>query len=148
MKCNYKYCPYGGQVEKEKAVKIGNKYYHKSCRENQLQWKQFIDIYDKYIKPKTQEGYQMIAKGLKQLIEKESNVTYLVYVLCQVIRQKKPLKAVFGLHYYLNQFRDQYKVHVLSKQVNMNVDKIKTENPTKIEYRKEKNKLWGDILKQ
>jgi len=148
MKCNYKYCPYSGQVEKEEAIKIGNKYYHKNCHENQLQWKQFIDIYDKYIKPKTQEGYQMIAKGLKQLIEKESDVTYLVYVLCQVIKQRKPLRAVFGLHYYLNQFRDQYKILKLSKQPKINVNKVQTEEPTKTEYKKQEQKLWGDILGQ
>jgi len=30
MKCYYKYCPYGREVEKEKAIKINNKYYHKN----------------------------------------------------------------------------------------------------------------------
>jgi hypothetical protein len=148
MKCYYKYCPYGREVEKEKAIKINNKYYHKDCRENQLQWKQFIDIYDKYIKPKTQEGYQMIAKGLKQIIEKEPDVTYLVYVLCQVIRQDKPLNAIFGLHYYLNQFRNNYKILKLSKQPKIDVSKIETENSTKTEYKKQENKLWGDILQK
>lgn len=31
MKCRYKYCKLGGEVEKEVAVKNGNMYYHKEC---------------------------------------------------------------------------------------------------------------------
>jgi hypothetical protein len=150
MKCNYKHCPYGGQVEKEKAIKVKNKYYHKNCYLNQENWKKFIEIYDKYIIPKTKEGFTIIGKGLKQLINKEPNVEYLVYVLCQIIKQQRPLNSIFGMHYYINDYkiRNQYKINVLSKQININVDNIETEEETKIKHKRTENKLWGDILQK
>lgn len=149
MKCRYKYCPYGGQVEKEEAVKINNKYYHKDCYQNQQHWKKFMELYDKYVVPRTKEGFQIIGKAIKQLlVDKNQPIEYLLYILCQIIREKKSLNSIFGLHYYINDYKYQkgYKNILISRQPKIDVNKVKTEEETKMEYKEQKTSLWGDVL--
>jgi hypothetical protein len=45
MKCSYAKCPFGGQVEKESAVKDGSRYYHPVCKNEVDNRKAIVDIF-------------------------------------------------------------------------------------------------------
>jgi hypothetical protein len=44
MKCRYSHCPYGGEVNKDEAVKDGNRYYHPDCKQKVEMRKEMVRI--------------------------------------------------------------------------------------------------------
>lgn len=150
MKCWYKYCKYGCTVEKSEAFKDGSKYYHKECYKNKEYLKQIVDIYSKYYIYKTKESYSIVHTTIKQLLEKEYSMEYILFTLCQVIKNSLPLNSVLGLHYYVNdkKIKDKYEKTILSQRYgNIDVNKIENEKETEFKYtNQEKENKWGSIL--
>lgn len=51
MKCRYKYCKHGGEVNKEDAVVDGNAYFHPDCYRAKMAMKEILSIYRDRIDP-------------------------------------------------------------------------------------------------
>lgn len=144
MKCKYKYCKYGGEVEKEIAYKDGKSYYHYKCFEEKELKSKIKDFY--YSKFGKKEPLQSINRAIHQLVhDRGFEPSYILFCLNQDIK----LNSIFGLVYYLNnkEINDKYKKH-LSSKVKVNPINIETNTETKINYKQTTQSLWGDIICQ
>lgn len=148
MKCRYKYCKCGGEVDKDEAIKEGNSYYHKTCiKEKQLKQ----DIEDYYLSNMPQATLQILRKVIKQLIhDKGMSAEYVLYVLKYISNNHKPINNPFGLINYCN---DKRISDLFEKQITINkYKKIKEQKEEIIEIRemnftyKKPNTKWTDLL--
>lgn len=142
MKCRYAQCKYGGEVEKEEAIKIGSAYYHKECNQEREYKKKIETIY--YERFKTNEPIVQVRNAINKYINKDNyKVEYISFVLQQDIK----LNSLFGLIYYLNnkKFLDMYNKEQ-AKLVKFDVNKVEKEDSTTIKYKQKKRSGWGDII--
>lgn len=142
MKCMYKYCKFGGEVEKEKAYKEGKAYYHHQCHEEKELKGKIKNIYQEKFGKK--EPIQTINRAIHQLVhDKGFDVKYILFCLTQDIK----LNSIFGLVYYLNNkdINGKYKKH-LASTIKVNPINIETTEETKINYKQTIQSLWGDII--
>lgn len=147
MKCRYKYCKLGGEVDKNIAIKEGNAYYHKECLcEKHL--KEEIETY--YINNMPPCTLQILRKVIKQLVhEKNFEAEYILFIEKYIKQNKKNINNPFGLISYCNDgnLSELFKKEKIAKEYN----KIKKENNDlefkdfKFTYKPPKNK-WTDIL--
>ena len=149
MKCRYSYCKHGGEVDKEKAIKEGNSYYHEDClKEKRLK----CEIEQYYINNMPPTTTQLIRKVIKQLIhEKGNSADYLLFVLKYIKENNKPINNPFGLVNYCSDNRTYMLFHKQEinkefKQLDMNVEYVPNENmEIKFTYKKG-NKKITDII--
>ena len=148
IKCRYKYCKCGGEVAKEDAVKEGNAYYHKQCLEDKNNKQQIKDLYIKYYNSK--EPITLINSTIKKIVEdKGFSSEFVLYALCQCIRQKKTLKGINGLHYIVlnEEIVSSYKkLKSVSDSKKIDFNDIEIVIQKDITYSKRTNKTWDDIL--
>ena len=142
MKCRYAHCKYGGEVEKEEAIKIGSAYYHKECNQER-EYKKKIEstYYDKY---KTKEPIIQVRKAINKYINIDNyEVEYILFVLKQDIK----LNSMFGLIYYLNnkKFLDMYNKE-LAKLIKFDASEVDTEESINVKFKRKKQKGWGDMI--
>lgn len=142
MKCRYKHCKLGGEVDKEEAIKIGNGYYHKECnRERELKQqieKTYYDIFQ------TKEPIQQVRKAISKYIHDNNfDPRYVLFVLNEDIK----LNSMFGLIYYLNnnKFLKKYN-RQRAKLIKFNADEVKVVESNNIQYKQKRQGGWGDIL--
>lgn len=141
MKCRYKNCKLGGEVEKEDAIKIGSAYYHKECRREIEHKKQIEDLY--YNKFKLNENIGQVKSAINKYID-EFGTEYVLYILNQDIR----LNSIYGVSYYLkdNRFKQAYD-REKAKLIKVDIDKVEIEIPIEVKYKKtKKQQLWGDMI--
>lgn len=142
MKCRYNQCKYGGEVEKEEAVKVGRYYYHKQCYKEKELKKQIEETY--YNKFQNKESLPMVRKAINKYINKDSyEAEYVLFVLNQNIK----LNSIFGLIYYLNnnKFKDEYK-KLKAKLIEFDADRVEIEESMNIKFKRKEKKLWGDMI--
>lgn len=143
MKCRYAQCKFGGEVEKEEAIKIGNAYYHKRCNQER-EYKKLIEktYYDIF---QNKEPIAAVRRGINKYIHKDKyDCEYVLFVLNEDIK----LNSIFGLIYYLNnkKFSDKYK-RQKAKMIDFDADSVKKADNKEIKYNKRKKKGgWGDII--
>lgn len=143
MKCRYAQCKFGGEVEKEEAIKIGNAYYHKRCNQER-EYKKLIEktYYDIF---QNKEPIAAVRRGINKYIHTDKyDCEYILFVLNEDIK----LNSIFGLIYYLNnkKFSDKYK-RQKAKMIDFDADSVKKADNKEIKYNKRKKKGgWGDII--
>lgn len=148
VKCKYSCCCHGGVVEKDVAVKDGNSYYHEDCFKEKNNKTQIIDIYCK--RYNSNEPMTKIRKAINTLIEKNDS-EYVLYALCQYVRQKKPLRSVYGISYilsneeYVNGYK-KLKANEKCKSFKSDIEIIENEENNNIQYIQKKQKTWGNLL--
>lgn len=148
-KCRYAYCKHGGEVLKEDAVKDGKTYYHKDCLEEKQNKAKIREIYLKYYN-KNNDNMAMISKCVGSLVhDKHIDSEFVLYALCQHIRQKKPLNNIYGLTYVVADSKlvaafNKLKAIEQTKTFSDNIETINRENH--ITYKKHKQKTWKEIL--
>lgn len=146
MKCRYKYCKFGGQVDKEDAVKEKNYYYHKACYKEKQYKKQIEDFY--YDKFPPNESIQIVRRAINNYVHKDCyDPQYILFVLHKQIK----LNSIFGLKYYLqnNEFQQEFqkeKAKILIYKQNNN--SVKIENPSSFQYKPPQQQRWGDLICQ
>lgn len=107
MKCRYGVnCKHGGEVDKEKAIKVGSSYYHKECIKEKENKK---SIEDYYVENMPAASIQIIRKVIKQLIQNGKDSEYILFVLKFIHINKKPINNPFGLINYCNDKRMEDK---------------------------------------
>lgn len=141
MKCRYKYCRLGGEVEKDVAIKIGSAYYHQECRK-EIKDKEEIEkvFYDRF---NINEGFSKVKGAINKYVG-EFDTSYILYVLHQDIK----LNSIYGLVYYLrdSRFRAGFEKEK-AKLIKFDIDKAKIEKPRDyIPKREATKKMWGDLL--
>lgn len=142
MRCRYAQCKLGGEVEKDKAIKIGNSYYHKSCNNERELKKQIEKLY--YDKFQNKDPIQQVRKSINKYINTDDyDAGYILFTLNENIK----LNSIFGLIYYLNneKFINKFN-YEKAKLVKFEVDKVEVENTNNIKYKPKQQGGWGDIL--
>lgn len=142
MKCRYKQCKLGGEVEKSEAVRVGSFYYHKECNKERELKKQIEDFY--YSKFQNKELIQQVRMSINRYIHDEGHkAEYISFVLNEDIR----LNSIFGLTYYLNneKFISKYNTEK-AKLINFDIDRVETEDVNNIKYKTKKQNMWGDMI--
>ena len=87
MKCGYKQCKFGNGVDKEIAVKKGNRYYHKECLQEAENKNKIRKLFLEHI------NENEVVAGLNRIINNIIDVKnvpsdFLLYALKYVIRNK------------------------------------------------------------
>jgi hypothetical protein len=81
--------------------------------------------------------------------DKNIESEYLVFALCKAIRNRTPLKNIFGLHHVVNnnEYISEYKLMKIKEQVkNMDVTQAETSKSEIITYKTKNNLNWSDTL--
>ena len=72
MKCRWKHCRYGGEVDREDAVRVGElSYYHKECYEEMKSIQAIVDLYHERVDAHPVENW--LRKAVNDLVFKENN---------------------------------------------------------------------------
>lgn len=149
VKCRYKYCPYGGKVDKEEAVKDGNMYYHKQCWQEKKEKNNIRQTYKMLIDKDVDDA--LLNKVINDIIHNKGvNTDYLLYVIEYIANNNMEINTPMGLHFYVkNQtIYEQYqkaKIKQQAKQLNplkFHIAEFKTHH-----YDIPPRKTWADILK-
>ena len=135
MKCAYVNCKLGKEVDKEDAVYIGRKYYHKDCykkKDKKESCKKILidmNFIDKNINI-----------ALKRLIDDENfDAEYVEFAINYIKNNKLKLTNPFGLKYYLQNFNIQtdYETAIRIKTIKeMKSVEFKIEDESKFSYKK------------
>lgn len=99
MKCRWKHCKFGGEVDKDKAVKVGIAYYHPECYAERESIQKIIDVWHERVDAYPMES--MLRKMVNDLVLKQNvNAEFLLFALNYClnngwnIRDPRVLKAV------------------------------------------------------
>lgn len=116
MKCGYgKNCKHGGEVDKDLATKVGNKYYHEDCI-HEKEGK--IEIEKYYLENLPPTTLPVLRKSIKQLLEKGMSVDYILYVEKYIVTNNKPINSPFGLVNYCLDYKlkNQFEKEEINKK--------------------------------
>lgn len=109
MKCRYKYCKYGGEVEKSVAVKEGSSYFHEQCyKEKNIKLE--IETFWNDNMPNAQPI--LIKKAINQLVhDKNYEADYVLYVIRYIKNHQRKINTPFGLLNYCDslEMKNTYK---------------------------------------
>lgn len=144
MKCAYgNNCKNGGNVEKEKAVKISNKYYCPEC----LKEKELKQEIEKYYREKfnSKEPLMNVRGAISKYIKDGYQADYIMFCLQA---KAKNLNSLYGLVYQLSNNNNLTEFTSLkNKKIDIKFEEygdVDYQNNIKIQPKKEKN--WGDIF--
>lgn len=147
-KCNYKHCKYEGRVAKNEAVKDGGRYYHSECLDERRDKQKIIDLYYKYYESK--EPMQLVNKTINTIVnDKSINSEFVLYVLCQLIRNKTPMKSINALHYFAvndDMKVDYEKMKALEMMRGITFENTSVVKQIDMQYKKKKKTSWSDTL--
>jgi hypothetical protein len=106
MRCAFKYCLY---PDKEETVKHGTKHYHEECLKDFLHLQKVGDLYIKYYND--QESWAFMYRALYGWYINAMGAEYMVFAICQAIKEKIPLRNFMALYYIFNdgKYRERYK---------------------------------------
>jgi hypothetical protein len=148
VKCGYKYCKCNDELLKHNAIKVGNRYYHKSCEIEKNNKEKSIELYKKYYK--SCESEMIINKVINQIVnEKGFDSEYVLYAICKAIKNKTPLKAVFGLHYVVDNqdYIASYKLMKAKENVkNLSFNETETSEDIIMNYNNKSSINWSETL--
>lgn len=152
--CGYTFCKHSGErVPSEIAVKDGSRYYHPDCHKEKLTKKQISDIYYQFYK--SSEDYKVVMKAVNNLVNNQGyDASFVLYVLCQCIKEKVPYKSIFSLGWQVKNNMVYKNKYALLKSKNLikkySFDDVlcvnsETEFP-EVKKEKKKRKTWADTL--
>ena len=80
MKCRWKHCKYGGEVDKDKAVKVGIAYFHPECYAERQAIQKIIDVWHERVDAYPMES--MLRKMVNDLVLKQNvDAEFLLFAL-------------------------------------------------------------------
>ena len=146
IKCGYNdYCKFGGDVEKEIAVKIGSRYWHKECAREKDFKKRIIDEF--YSKFNSNEPSTSAKKAVKKYVhELDYPADYVLYCL---LYKAKNLNSLHGLQYSLNDnrnFKDYKKLKAKATKLEFNQPINDNFDNEVVKIKTKRDRKWGDIL--
>lgn len=123
MKCGYSKCKFGGNVEKEDGIKVGNRWFHHDCNDKRELKQRCSELLS---------SVGMISKltnsFLSKMIDDEScDGDYLEFVINHVVSNNLKLSNPFGIKYYMADYKieklyaEKLKLE-LSKDINKNFE--------------------------
>lgn len=148
IKCRYKHCKNGGNVNKEDAIKEGNSYYCKDCYKEK-KTKQEIEEY--YINNLPNTTIQILRKVINDLLYKNNyEAEYVLFIIKKIHINRLKINNPFGLVSYCNEGRniEEWKKEKINEEYkNIKCDiKINYDN-NKIEFNYKPNlKKWTDLI--
>lgn len=152
--CSYTFCTHkGDKILPAAGIKEGSRFLHKECHAEKEIKKQIIDIYYKYYK--STEDYKVVTRAVNDLVHKLNiEARYVLFVLCQCIKEKVPFKGIFSLSWQVKN-NMVYKKKYSELQARAKVRKFSfvgvecVDTPATLEKKldeKEKRKTWADTL--
>lgn len=148
IKCRYKYCHNGGNVDKEDSIKEGSAYFCKSCfKEKTLKH----EIEEYYIANMPITAIQLLRKVINQLLnDNKYDAEYVLFILKKIHINKLKINNPFGLGSYCNEGRNitEWKAKKASQEYIKIKDEItKIDDMNKVEFvYKKNNKKWTDLI--
>lgn len=146
VKCGYKNCiNEDRELNKEDAIKVGNRYYHQDCYQIIEDIREIADLFKKHINENV--VYSVLVRVINDIIFNKKNESgYLLFGLRYYINKKIPLNYPQGL-YYVIQNKDVKKAYEKFKinKINPKVDISEVEEH-KFNFKPTKPKSVGDIF--
>lgn len=151
--CGYTFCKHSGEkVSSDIAVKDGTRYYHPDCHKEKETKKQIIDIYCKYYH--STEDYKVITKAINNIVnEQKIDALFVLYVLCQCIKEKVPFKGIFSLGWqvknnmvYKKKYEEVQTKAAVRKQDFSMAETVQADPPDGAYKKEHKRKTWEDVL--
>ena len=145
--CKYSHCLHNNrEIEKEKAVRVGNAYYHSDCFKTKEDIEEVVNLFKTYINPNP--VYAQLQSVIKNIIfVKGVQSDFLLFGLRYYIEHKIPLNYPQGL-YYVIQNKDVANAYnkTKTKEVKKSVE-ITEQTETQFKFVPTKNKGFADIIK-
>lgn len=146
MKCKYKLCRNGGNVDKSIAIKVGSSYYCPECYEEK-ELKSKAEQY--YIEKFPQVSIALLRKAFSQIYN-TYEVKYLLFVMEYIVKNNKPLNMPFGLVNYCNdcKIQNEFKMVKINKEYKQVKESIKENiDNTEVKFECKTNKTsWLNII--
>lgn len=96
MKCRWKHCKYGGEVDKDEAVKVGIAYYHPQCYAEKEAIQKIIDVWHERVDPNPMEA--ILRKSVNDLILNQNvDGDFLLFALNYCLDNKWNIRNPFVL---------------------------------------------------
>lgn len=141
-KCKYQHCKEGGFVDVDEAVVDGGLYYHFQCYEKKHMKNKIFQAFCEYVT--NEENGLFIKKKISDFIDKEDiNPHYVYFTMYYIIKNKIPLKSIFGLAIVMKR---QKVIDAYNELIDKYKDvKIQPENIDYV-YKKEFKGGWRDLI--
>ena len=145
--CKYSHCLHDNrEVEKRKAIRVGNSYYHSDCFKTKEDIKEIVNLFKAHIN--ANPVYAQLQSVINNIIfVKKVQSDFLLFGLRYYIEHKIPLNYPQGL-YYVIQNKDVTNAYnkTKAKEIKKSVE-ITEQTETEFKFVPTKNKGFADIIK-
>lgn len=141
-KCRYQYCKNKDIENIDEAICVGDCYYHFGCYEKKYMKGEIYKVFCDYVT--NEESGLLIKKKIKDYIDIDGySPSYVYFALYYAIKNKIPLRSIFGLKYLLDRkkIKEEYD-KLLNKYSNV---QIQPENLDFV-YSKEFKGGWRELI--
>ena len=145
--CKYSHCLHDNrEIEKRKAIRVGNSYYHSDCFKTKEDIKEIVNLFKAHIN--ANPVYAQLQSVINNIIfVKKVQSDFLLFGLRYYIEHKIPLNYPQGL-YYVIQNKDVANAYnkAKTKEIKKSVE-ITDQAETQFKFVPTKNKGFADIIK-
>ena len=145
--CKYSHCLHDNrEIEKRKAIRVGNSYYHSDCFKTKEDIKEIVNLFKAHIN--ANPVYAQLQSVINNIIfVKKVQSDFLLFGLRYYIEHKIPLNYPQGL-YYVIQNKDVANAYnkAKTKEIKKSVE-ITEQAETEFKFVPTKNKGFADIIK-
>ena len=145
--CKYSHCLHDNrEIEKRKAIRVGNSYYHSDCFKTKEDIKEIVNLFKAHIN--ANPVYAQLQSVINNIIfVKKIQSDFLLFGLRYYIEHKIPLNYPQGL-YYVIQNKDVTNAYnkTKAKEIKKSVE-ITEQTETEFKFVPTKNKGFADIIK-
>ena len=145
--CKYSHCLHDNrEIEKRKAIRVGNSYYHSDCFKTKEDVKEIVNLFKAHIN--ANPVYAQLQSVINNIIfVKKVQSDFLLFGLRYYIEHKIPLNYPQGL-YYVIQNKDVANAYnkTKTKEIKKSVE-ITEQTETEFKFVPTKNKGFSDIIK-
>ena len=145
--CKYSHCLHDNrEIEKRKAIRVGNSYYHSDCFKMKEDIKEIVNLFKAHIN--ANPVYAQLQSVINNIIfVKKIQSDFLLFGLRYYIEHKIPLNYPQGL-YYVIQNKDVTNAYnkTKAKEIKKSVE-ITEQTETEFKFVPTKNKGFSDIIK-
>ena len=145
--CKYSHCLHDNrEVEKRKAIRVGNSYYHSDCFKTKEDIKEIVNLFKAHIN--ANPVYAQLQSVINNIIfVKKVQSDFLLFGLRYYIEHKIPLNYPQGL-YYVIQNKDVTNAYnkTKAKEIKKSVE-ITEQTEAEFKFVPTKNKGFSDIIK-
>ena len=145
--CKYSHCLHDNrEIEKRKAIRVGNSYYHSDCFKTKEDIKEIVNLFKAHIN--ANPVYAQLQSVINNIIfVKKVQSDFLLFGLRYYIEHKIPLNYPQGL-YYVIQNKDVTNAYnkTKAKEIKKSVE-ITEQTENEFKFVPTKNKGFSDIIK-